>query len=125
MNMKMKKYSILTAAAMTLCLLTGCGGGDSKPAIDKADLIGTWTYKIDGGSDTITLKDDDTYHKVVKLSGYPDTVEDDSWSLEGADVTIYISEYNTAFTYSVAISEDKKTMVWDNGDNRIIYSKKQ
>lgn len=119
----MKKVAILSAVALSLCLLTGCGG-DKAEALDPADLYGTWGYKIDGGSETLVIRDDGTYHKTVKLSGYPDTVVDDKWSLEGADVTIYISEYGTAFTYTVAVTEDKNTMVWDNGDNKIIYKKK-
>lgn len=120
----MKKYSILTAAALTLCLLTGCGG-DKEPQLDPNDLYGTWGYKFDGGSETLVIREDGTYNKVVTMSGYPDTKVDDSWSLEGSDVTIYISEYNTAFTYTVAVSEDKNTMVWDNGDNRLVYTKKK
>ncbi len=119
----MKKASILTAAALTFCLLTGCGG-EQAAAIDPADLYGTVGYKIDGGSETLTIREDGTYNKVVKVSGYPDTKVDDSWELEGSDFTFYISEYNTAFTYTVSLSEDKNTMVWDNGDNRLIYTRK-
>ena len=121
----MNKFTILTSAALTLCLLTGCGGDKAEEAIDPADLYGTWGYKIDGGSETLTIKEDGTYSKVVKVSGYPDTKVNDSWTLEGADFTFYISEYNTAFTYTVAISEDKNTMVWDNGDNRLVYSRQK
>ncbi len=120
----MKKSCILTAAVLSLCLLTGCGG-EKTEALDPNDLYGTWGYKFDGGSETLTLRNDGTYSKLVKMSGYSDTSVDDTWSLEGADVTIYISEYSTAFTYTVSVSEDKTIMVWDNGDNRIIYNKKQ
>ena len=119
----MKQVKILTAAALTLCLLTGCGK-EEAPSLNANDLYGTWGYKFDGGSETLVINQDGTYSKVVTMSGYPDTKVNDEWSLDGADVTIYISDYNTAFTYTVALSEDKHTMVWDNGDNRIVYSKK-
>ncbi|MBQ4465587.1 MAG: hypothetical protein II916_06460 [Oscillospiraceae bacterium] len=119
------KWNAMTAAVLSLCLLTGCGGGETV-SIDPADIAGTWVNKADGASETLTIRSDGTYHKTVDVgSSYPKTEVDDSWSLEGADVTIYISEYNTAFTYTVAVSEDKNTMVWDNGDNRIVYTKKK
>ena len=114
----------MIAATLSLCLLTGCGGGEEPPAIDPADLTGTWISKANG--ETLTIRSDGTYHKTVDAGlSYPKTEVDDDWSLEGADVTIYISEYNTAFTYTVAVSQDKNTMVWDNGDNRIVYTKKK
>ncbi|MCR4645055.1 MAG: hypothetical protein K5695_06570 [Oscillospiraceae bacterium] len=122
--MKRRNFAILTAAALSFCMLTGCGG-DKEKTLDPNDIYGSWGYKFDGGSESLVIREDGTYSKVVKMSGYPDTKVDDAWSLEGSDVTIYISEYNTAFTYTVSVSEDKTIMVWDNGDNRIIYNKKQ
>ena len=35
----MMKFKALTAAALTLCLLTGCGGGD-EANLDPNDLYG-------------------------------------------------------------------------------------
>ena len=112
-------------AALSLCLLTGCGGEQAE-ALQPDAIVGTWVNKADGASEILTIRSDGTYHKTVDVGiSYPKTEVEDAWSLEGSDVTIYISEYNTAFTYTVAVSEDQNTMVWDNGDNRIVYTKKK
>ena len=121
----MKQVKILTAAAIALCLLTGCHSGDSSAkSVDRSDIVGTWVQTMADGTETMTFNSDGTYHKVIKLSGAaPVTKEsDDTWTLEGASITIQYSAYNTSSQYTVTV--DGSTMTWDNGDSQIVYTKK-
>jgi hypothetical protein len=122
--MKTKKISILTAAALTLCLLTGCGGGNSAKDVSKDELVGTWVQKLSDGTETLTLNSDMTYTKVIDLGGAVPmkTTTEDTWSLSGSTITIQNSKYSTSSAYTVTL--DGSTMTWVTGDSQIVYTKK-
>ncbi len=119
----MKSKGIITAAVLSLCLLTGCG--EQKAEIDPGLLYGTWELKDDGVLDTMTINSDGTYHKIVKMTGsFAQTVEeDDNWELDGDSFTLYFSDLGSAMSYTIAV--DENYLVLDNGDVRNVYTKKQ
>ncbi|MBP0974050.1 MAG: lipocalin family protein [Oscillospiraceae bacterium] len=120
----MKRFAILSAAALSLCLLTGCGGEESAKAVNKDDVVGTWVQTMSDGKETLTLNSDMTYTKVIELDGSASlkTTSEDTWSLSGNTITINYSKYDTTSAYAVTI--DGNTMTWDTGDSQIVYTKK-
>ena len=71
-------------------------------SVDPNDLYGTWGYKFDGGSESLTIRNDGTYYKCVKMSGYPDTKVDDAWSL-ARDYGIDCLAGSTSFSQMVLV----------------------
>ena len=116
------KQKALAAAALTLCLLTGCKGGGE--AIDTSKLTGTWERTMLDGTETLTLNADMTYHKVIEIGGdIPmKTTSDDQWSVKGDTLTLKYSDFDTSSSYKVTF--EGNTMTWDNGDAQIVYTKK-
>ena len=119
----MKRYTFLTAVALSLCLLTGCGG-DKATALNQEELYGTWVQTMSDGTETITLKSDMSYTKVIDLGGAvpAKTTSEDTWSFSGNTITINYAKYGTTSDYTVTI--DGSTMTWDNGEKQIVYTKK-
>lgn len=119
--MKLKTLGVL---ALSACMLTGCGGSGATE-IKAEDVFGTWVQTMSDGTETLTLHDDMTYTKVIELGGaFPMTTEStDTWSISGNTISIGYSKYDTVSEYTVTL--DGSTMVWDTGDSKITYQKKQ
>lgn len=117
--MKLRDLGVLL---MTMSLLNGCGGSD-ETKISAADVTGTWVQTLSDGTETITLRSDMTYTKVIELVGdFPmTTTSDDTWSFSGNTISIQSSKYNTVSEYTVIL--EGNTMIWDNGEGQITYQK--
>lgn len=118
-NMKLRDLGVLL---MTMSLLNGCGGSD-ETEISAADVTGTWVQTLSDGTETITLRSDMTYTKVIELVGdFPmTTTSDDTWSFSGNTISLQSSKYNTVSEYTVIL--EGNTMIWDNGEGQITYQK--
>ncbi len=117
------KLQLGVTAVLSLCLLTGCGGGDSAKAVRKEDVVGTWVQNMSDCKETLTLNADMTYDKEIKYtSGVAMTSKShDAWSLNGNTISISYSDFNTTSDYTVTI--DGNTMTWVTGDAQIVYTK--
>ena len=117
------KWKTMTAAALSLCLLTGCGGGGNT-TVTTDQVVGTWVQTMSDCTETMKLNSDMTYDKEIKYtSGVAMTTKShDTWSLSGNKISISYSDFNTTSEYTVKI--DGSTMTWDNGDAQIVYTKK-
>lgn len=117
------KRKAMAAAALTLCLLTGCGGGDDAVSANTEKVVGTWVRTMLDGTETLTLHADMTYDKVIKIGGdVPLTsTSHDTWSLKGDTISIVYSDFDTTSDYKITV--EGNTMTWDNGKAQLVYTK--
>ena len=117
------RLKAMTAAALSLCLLTGCGGEESA-TVTTDQVVGTWVQTMSDCTETMKLNSDMTYDKEIKYtSGAAMTSQSHAtWSLNGNKISISYSDFNTTSEYTVKI--DGSTMTWDSGDAQIVYTKK-
>jgi hypothetical protein len=118
----MKRFWICAAAAL---LLTGCGDtdGGAGSAVTVESCVGTWKQELSDGTETLTLKSDMTYDKVIKLGGASPVEKSthDDWALSGNTISISYSSYGTVSDYTVSFEGGQ--MIWKDRDSTQTWKK--
>lgn len=114
----MKRIIPILILAVTIFAFTGCGANEVK----LEDVTGTWTRTMSDGTETLVLNSDMTYSKSIALDSGIGSNTNDTFTLDGDEISITYSEFNKVSKYKVTVDGD--TMTWDNGDAQLEYKKK-
>lgn len=123
--MRINNKIILLVLCVMLIALCGCSAGVSKEPENMDQLYGTWSKTKDDMTTTYIFREDGTYYEHVETTGeYAVSMTDEgTYKFDGEEIEMSSDEFESSYGYKVTF--DGNSMIWDNGNAVITYTKQE